>query len=88
MREAPPITLTVTDHAVLRYQERVACITDDAARAALSSKAVRHAASIGAPFVKLCTGQRILLRGHTVITVLPIGQHIGNLSTERNPSNG
>lgn len=86
MRDAPTITLTITDHAVLRYQERVACLPDEAVRAALSSKAVHHAARIGAPFVKLCTGQRILLRGHTVITVLPIGQHIGNLSTTRNPS--
>ena len=63
--------LLVTDHAVERYQERVANCTADQARQALSSPAVRAAAKFGAMFVRLATGHRIALRGHVVLTVLP-----------------
>jgi hypothetical protein len=66
-----PEPLHITHHAVERYQERVANLPDAAVRAALASPAVHTAAAIGAPFVKLATGQRIVLRGSRVITVLP-----------------
>ena len=62
--------LHITTHAVERYQERVANVAEETARAALNSPAVRLAAQIGAPYVKLGTGQRIALKGHSVVTVL------------------
>ena len=63
--------LLVTDHAVLRFQERVRPCTDQEARTALSTPAVHAAALFGAQFVRLATGHRIALKGHVVITVLP-----------------
>lgn len=76
-------TLVITDHAVLRYQQRVASLTDALARAALDSPAVRTAAAFGAPFVRLSTGQRIVLRGSTIITVLPTYTALGSLDRRR-----
>lgn len=61
----------VTQHAIERYIERVAPVTPEQAAAALDSPAVRTAAQIGARFVRLHGGQRIVLQGHTVVTVMP-----------------
>ena len=61
----------VTHHAIQRYVERVSPVTEDEARQALSSKAIEIAADFGARFVRLATGQRICVRDHAVITVLP-----------------
>lgn len=63
--------LLVTDHAVLRFQQRVRPCTADEARKALSTPAVQAAALFGAQFVRLATGHRIALKGHVVMTVLP-----------------
>ena len=60
----------ITAHAIERFQERIANWPEAAVRKALSSPAVRLAAQIGAPFVKLGSGHRIALQGHTVVTVL------------------
>ena len=61
----------VTAHAIHRYQERVCACSDDDARTALTSPAIRTAAEFGAAAVKLGTGQRVLIRDHSVITILP-----------------
>ncbi|AIT81617.1 hypothetical protein [Novosphingobium pentaromativorans] len=63
--------IRITRHAVQRFQERVRPVTEDEARAALSTAAVEKAAEIGAPFVKLGTGQRIVIDHGAVVTVLP-----------------
>lgn len=60
----------ITAHAIERFQERIANWPEAAVRKALSSPAVRLAAQIGAPFVKLGSGHRIALQGHSVVTVL------------------
>ena len=65
------MTVTVTRHAIDRYQERVANVAEDRAIAALTCPAVQVADTFGASVVRLGTGQRILLRNHAVITVLP-----------------
>jgi len=65
------VEIHITAHAIERYIERVAPVTPDEAHAALDSAAVRCAAEIGARFVRLGTGQRIVLQGHTVVTVMP-----------------
>jgi hypothetical protein len=61
----------VTIHAIERYIERVAPVTPEQAATALDSPAVRCAAEIGARFVRLHGGQRIVLQGWTVVTVMP-----------------
>lgn len=63
----------ITDHAVVRYRERVAAVTEEAARIALSSATIRAAISFGAHFVRLGTGQRVVIEGDRIITVLPAG---------------
>lgn len=63
--------LHITHHAILRYQERVSPVSDEEARAALKSPAIKTAATFGARTVILGTGQRVLIRDHAVITILP-----------------
>jgi hypothetical protein len=62
----------VTLHAIGRYLERVDNCSPDEAIEALLSPAVKLAAKIGAPYVRLATGQRIAIdTDGTIMTVLP-----------------
>jgi hypothetical protein len=65
------MTLHVSNHAVLRYQERVAPVSMEQAREILSSPAIQRAAEFGATYVRLGTGQRVVIQGQTVVTVQP-----------------
>jgi hypothetical protein len=68
------MTVHITIHAIERYRERVpdaAQWSDDQIRAALDSPAVRAAAQIGARYVRLHGGQRIVIQDATVVTVMP-----------------
>jgi hypothetical protein len=67
--------LFVSPHAIRRYQERVADVSDDEAYEALSSRAVVCAAQFGAHYVKLSGGQRVVVDGGSVVTVLPANPH-------------
>lgn len=63
--------LTVSKTAMQRYRETVSDQSERIIRLALASHAVAIAAAIGAPFVRLPGGQRIVLVGSTIVTVLP-----------------
>ncbi|MFK4871643.1 hypothetical protein [Novosphingobium sp. ZW T3_23] len=63
----------VSSHAVSRYRERVAPVSYDEAVAALSTPTIERAAAFGARYVRLPTGQRIVLDCDRVVTVLPKG---------------
>lgn len=63
--------LHITRHAITRYRERVADIPEREICRCLTSHTVLLAALIGAPVVRLPTGQRIILRGSAIVTVLP-----------------
>lgn len=66
------LQLYVSLHAAQRYCERVnPRLTIAEAIDELQSTAIRKAAEFGAPYVKLGTGQRIVLQGWSVVTVLP-----------------
>lgn len=69
----------ITQHAVQRYQERVANVTDGEARAAILSHegALVCAARFGAPVVRCGEGFRIVMEGAIVVTVLGQGMHSG-----------
>ena len=58
----------VTDHAVLRYLERVCGLDIDALRASIAAGCERGAAA-GAPVVRF-SGARFLLRGERVVTAI------------------
>lgn len=60
----------VTHHAVQRFQERVANWPEERVRAAMSSPLVHKAAAFGAHYIRLGTGQRIVIQDGTVVTVL------------------
>jgi hypothetical protein len=60
----------VTDHAVLRYLQRVHGIDVEAIRRKLSVPAIETAAAIGCDTVKLGDGTRLKLHGDVVATVL------------------
>lgn len=63
----------VSDHAVLRYLERVKGIDVEAVRREIAEAGpiVDAAAKIGCDTVKLGNGARLKLKGNTVATVLP-----------------
>jgi hypothetical protein len=67
---AAPVIPAVSAHAAQRYIERVANVSLAEARAALASPAVVTACTFGAPFVRLASGHRIVIRGIDVVTVL------------------
>ena len=60
----------ISDHAVLRYLERVKGVDVEAARAEMMSASVATAIDIGCDTVKLGNGARLKLQGHVVQTVL------------------
>lgn len=70
--------LHVSAHAVERYIERV-CPNASAEQAkdALTSPTITKAARFGAHYVKLGTGQHVVIEDQTIITVLPRGHWVG-----------
>lgn len=80
--------LLISVHAICRYQERVRNVSAAEARSALRSPAISLAADIGAPFVKLGTGQRVVLVGRHVVTVLAKDHAITGLATCRDSIHG
>ena len=73
--------ICVSRHAMDRYRERVADLPDAAIFAELSKPIFDQAAAMGAPFVKLASGHRALIRGDVVVTVLPKDTWAGVLRT-------
>lgn len=61
----------LTRHAIKRYQERVADLPAPEIWRALDIPAIRIAIDFGARFVRLSGGQRAVLRGDRIVTILP-----------------
>lgn len=70
--------LTITGHAIERFQERVYPCTDNEARLALSTDRIRAAIAFGARIIRLGGGQRLIIRDDTIITVTPAERQSGN----------
>lgn len=66
-------SIHVTAHAIERYRERVANVPEAQARAMLASNAVRTAIAFVCEYVRLGTGQRIVIENGCIVTVLPAG---------------
>lgn len=77
--------MNISSHAISRYQERVADIPEADVIAAIYTPAVRTAMAIGACFVKLGSGHRIVIEGKRVVTVLPVDHSRGLMSLARDP---
>lgn len=65
----------VTRHAIERAMERIEGVTSEAEARDVLTGAIIHIAAdlagVGDCFVRLATGQRICVRDHTVVTVIP-----------------
>lgn len=61
----------ISDHAVLRYLERVRGIDVEAVRAEMMSPAIDTAIAFGCDAVVTGNGARLLIADDTVVTVLP-----------------
>lgn len=61
----------ISDHAVLRFLERVKGLDIEAIRAEMQSPALETAAILGCDTVILGCGARIKLQGDVAVTVLP-----------------
>lgn len=81
--DAPP-AIHVTHLAVERYQERVSNLPDHrVVELICSNPVVQRAVVIGAPFVKLAGGQRLVLVEARGITVLPKDHYAAALDRRR-----
>lgn len=69
------MTFRVSQHAIERYQQRVADVSEAEAEAALSTPAIKAAAAFGAEFVRLGTGHRVTLQNGVVVTVQPVAHY-------------
>ena len=71
------VEMKITDHAVLRYLERVWGIDVEKAKAEMmtAENAIETAAEFGADCVKMGNGCRLRLIGDTVVTALPKRGH-------------
>lgn len=67
--------IQVTAHALERYRERVRMVSYEEARAALSSAVIARAIEFGAHYVRLGTGQRVVIEDGIVVIVLPAAHY-------------
>lgn len=61
----------VSDHALLRYLERVKGVDVESIKSEMLTPTVRMAINAGAQAVKLGCGAKIVIKGATIVTVLP-----------------
>lgn len=67
----------ITDHAVLRYLERVVGIDMAAVRAEMQTPALAVADEFGAPVLIGRNGERLVIRDGRVVTVIAKGRYAG-----------
>lgn len=79
------VNLIVTRHAMDRYRERVADLSDHEIFRRLTTPTFELAVELGAPMVKLATGHHAVLRQDTVVTVLPSDVSVDALDRFSNP---
>jgi len=63
--------IRVTNHAVIRFQERIANVPKPDVLAALDTPAMALAEKMGACAVILASGHGAVIQDHAVVTILP-----------------
>lgn len=71
------MTVEISDHALIRYCERVKGIDMEAIRVEMKSEAMDVAHEFGAPVVIGSMGERHIIRNGVVVTVLAKGRSSG-----------
>lgn len=69
--------LDISDHAVLRYLERVKGVSIEAIKAEMRTPAAEKACAFGAPVVIGRNGERLVIRDGVIVTVIAKGRHQG-----------
>lgn len=67
----------ITDHAVLRFLERVHGVDIDKVRADMQSPALAIANTFGCPVLIGRHGERLVIRDGVVVTVIAKARHVG-----------
>ena len=67
----------ISDHAILRYLERVKGVDIEAIRAEMVTPALAKADEFGCPVLIGSHGERLVIRSGVVVTVLAKGRHVG-----------
>jgi phosphohistidine swiveling domain-containing protein len=67
----------ISDHAVIRWLERVKGIDMDAVRAEMDTPTLAQACEFGAPVVIGKNGERLVIRDGKVVTVVAKGRYQG-----------
>ena len=65
--------MRVSEHAIARYRERVAPVSEKQAREVLGGEFIRKACEFGADTIVLRNGSIVVIEGDCVVTVLPKG---------------
>ncbi|RVT93711.1 hypothetical protein [Sphingomonas crocodyli] len=79
MATAPTPAVTISEHAILRYLERVYGIDMEHIRAELSSPVAEMAVRMNAPSIRLRSGHRAMIRDGVVTTILSKPKHRGRV---------
>lgn len=69
--------IEISDHAVLRYMERVYGVDIDAIRAEMLTPALAQADEFGCPVLIGRHGERLVIREGVVVTVIAKQRHAG-----------
>lgn len=70
------VSEALTQHAIARYQERVANIPPAAVVAVLDTPAMRAALRFGARAVKLRSRHRVVIREGRIVTITPPARYL------------
>lgn len=71
------MTVVISDHATLRYLERVKGINLDAIRAEMNTPALAKADAFGCPVLIGRNGERLVIRDGVVVTVIAKARNVG-----------
>jgi hypothetical protein len=67
----------ISDHAVIRYLERVKGVDITAIRAEMNTPALAKADEFGAPVLIGRNGERLVIRNGVVVTVIAKSRNVG-----------
>ncbi len=67
----------ITEHAIIRWLERVKGIDMDAVRAEMNTPSLAKACEFGCPVLIGRYGERLVIREGKVVTVIAKGRHQG-----------
>lgn len=75
------MTVNISDHAVIRFLERVKGVGIERIRAEMTTPALATADAFGAPVLIGRNGERLVIRDGTVVTVIAKTRHAGRTIT-------